>query len=72
MINPKESDIGRGVIYTAPHGYKESGKISSISRNWVFVRYGSGNHGIATRREDLEWEFPGDGDKKLTDPKETS
>jgi hypothetical protein len=57
MIAPTLRDIGRKVVYRAGHpGAKaEEGVITSVSADYVFVRYGSGTTSAATRREDLEW-----------------
>lgn len=55
MINPTEADIGRKVVYD--RGYRQVGVITSLTENYVFVRYGSGSTSAATRREDLEWEI---------------
>ena len=57
MIDPKQEDIGRGVVYTrvTPH---EDGVITSFNENLVFVRYAKQHpsaSGQGTRRQDLEW-----------------
>jgi hypothetical protein len=60
MINPTQTDVGRGVIYQGGHpDDRDTGIISSFNDRVVFVRY-RGKHGgaQATRREDLTWEFP--------------
>lgn len=49
--------IGRSVIYTAPHGARDEGVITSVNDRFVFVRYG--NHGSqATPPERLELAVP--------------
>lgn len=55
MINPKESDIKRRVIYNKGQGNQEEGVITSFNDSGVFVRYGSELHSKHTRREDLTW-----------------
>lgn len=60
MIDPKEEDIGRSVLYTGnrfPGGKLESGIITALTTFSVFIRYGDDRHSKATRREDLEWKF---------------
>lgn len=60
MIHPTQEDVGRHVIYTRnrqPDGSgAERGVITSVSESFIFVRYSTTGGGIATRREDLEWE----------------
>lgn len=61
MIEPTEADIGRGVIYRAGDGRSETGVITSMNRDFVFVRYSSQHPtagGQATERSHLEWETP--------------
>lgn len=67
MIDPKQTDVGRGVIYQASHpGAKlEPGVITSFNDHYVFVRYGRNFTSAATRREDLVWEFPGSAVKEV-------
>jgi len=58
MIEPTESDIGRGVTYTGnryPGGKPEVGHITSFNESAVFVLYGDEKHSKATSRQDLEW-----------------
>lgn len=62
MIEPTKADIGRAVIYRA-HGtsdpaFVEWGVITTFTKDFVFVRYGSDRHSKGTRREDLEWQPP--------------
>jgi hypothetical protein len=58
MIDPKQTDVGRGVIYQGGHpDDREAGVITSFNDHVVFVRYGRKVQ--ATSREDLTWEFPG-------------
>lgn len=56
MIDPRQGDEGRGVIYTAHDGHTERGVISSWSEHYVFVRYGLGSTAAATLRDQLSWE----------------
>ena len=64
-----KSDKGRAVTYTAGHGDKEFGKISSWNDKFVFVRYHTrlyknnsyrqplpGLHAQATSPDDLEFD----------------
>jgi hypothetical protein len=58
MIEPKETDIGRLVVYTGnryPGGKPELGHITSFNAYCVFVRYGDDKGSKATSRQDLEW-----------------
>lgn len=56
MIDPKQTDVGRGVIYQGGHpDDREVGVITSFNEHVVFVRYGRKVQ--ATSREDLTWEF---------------
>lgn len=48
-----ESDKGREVVYTAGHGTKEFGHISSWNGHFVFVKYGYNQQSQATRPENL-------------------
>ncbi len=63
MIDPTNSDIGRGVIYVPRHacgdqGHKncERGVITSFNICTVWARYGSGETSAGSLREDLFWE----------------
>lgn len=69
MIQPTESDIGRGVIYRAAPAFEaEPGVITSLGRETpepgrrtIFVRYANQHPtapGQGTYADDLEWEFP--------------
>lgn len=69
MIEPTETDVGRGVIYrAAPAFVAEPGVITSLGaptidprRRTIFVRYATQHPtagGQGTNAEDLEWEFP--------------
>jgi hypothetical protein len=40
--------IGEPVVYTAPHGAREDGVITSVGATYVFVRYGGDSHSKAT------------------------
>ena len=51
----KDSDVGRNVTYTAHHGEKEHGVISSWNDSYVFVRYGMGSTAAATDPEQLSF-----------------
>lgn len=61
--NLTEKDIGRWVVYTTPHGSKETGKIKSWNDAFVFVVYHCAGEwdnyqdytGCATRPEDLQF-----------------
>lgn len=44
---------GQNVIYTAGHGEKESGVVTSTNDKFVFVRYGNNLQSQATSPEDL-------------------
>ena len=59
MIDPKQEDIGRGVVYTK-HNARErtDGVVTSYNDRYVFVMYSHQSafaNGQATNREDLEW-----------------
>jgi hypothetical protein len=63
MINPTPDDIGRRVIYKlesfgAP-GARDQGVITSYNDHMVFVRYGSDQGSMGTRRKDLHWASDG-------------
>jgi len=59
MIEPKENDIGRKVVYRDRHGWKvEEGVITSFNDTCVFVRFGDDTGSKGTRREDLDWLHP--------------
>lgn len=55
MIQPKQSDIGRKVIYQGGAGEPEEGIITSFNDAFVFVRYGAKYNSEATSRKDLHW-----------------
>ena len=61
MINPKEKDIGRTVIFRPGHwsnsNIEEKGIITSFNEVVVFVRYNSNKQPKATLRSDLTWEI---------------
>jgi hypothetical protein len=58
-----ENDIGRWVIYTAPNGATENGRIKSWNKHYIFVVYHCADKwnnymdytAAATRPEDLTW-----------------
>lgn len=51
----KPDDVGRNVTYTAHHGEREHGVISSWNDTYVFVRYGMGSTAAATDPDQLEF-----------------
>jgi len=51
----KPQDVGRNVTYTANHGEREHGVISSWNDKYVFVRYGMGSTAAATDPEQLSF-----------------
>lgn len=57
MIDPKEKDIGRKVMYHGSFPAKpQEGYISSFNDRYVFVRYGiEESTSQATLRKDLDW-----------------
>lgn len=54
----READKGRFVIYTAHHGEREEGVLSSWNDKNIFVRYGRGSTAAATDPEQLTWSVP--------------
>jgi hypothetical protein len=57
MIDPTPDDIGRRVIYQPNHqGLLEYGEITSYNSTFVFVKFNYTEHGIACRRENLEFD----------------
>ena len=62
-----KEDIGKWVVYTAPHGETEKGRIKSWNDNWVFVVYKCDHQwdrfqdftGCSTNPEDLEFTTKG-------------
>ena len=57
MIEPKQSDIGRKVIYRVHGNAKgEEGVITRFNKKYVFVRFGGEEESAVTTREQLEWE----------------
>lgn len=55
-IEEAAEGAGRRVVYTAPHGPREFGVITSTSAMYVFVRYGSAVNAQATPPELLTFE----------------
>ena len=56
MIEPKQSDIGREVIYRVHnHAKTEEGVITRFNEKYVFVRFGKEEASAVTTREQLEW-----------------
>ena len=57
MIEPKQSDIGRKVIYRVHCNSKvEEGVITRFNEKYVFVRFGKEEQSAVTTREQLEWQ----------------
>jgi hypothetical protein len=57
MIEPKQSDIGRNVIYRVHSNAKaEEGVITRFNEKYVFVRFGKEEQSAVTTREQLEWQ----------------
>jgi hypothetical protein len=56
MIEPKQSDIGRKVIYLVHRNAKaEEGVVTRFNEKYVFVRFGK-EESVVTTRDELEWE----------------
>ena len=56
MIEPKQSDIGRKVIYRVHCNAKaEEGVITRFNEKYVFVRFGKEAESAVTTRDQLEW-----------------
>ena len=56
MIEPKQSDIGRKVIYRVHCTAKaEEGVITRFNEKYVFVRFGKEEESAVTTRDQLEW-----------------
>jgi hypothetical protein len=55
MIKAKSSDVGRIVIYKSFDGMAEKGVITSVNKDYVFVKFNGSKHSQATLRRDLEW-----------------
>ena len=57
MIDPKERDIGRAVIYRPSEwsAKPERGRITSFDSQFVFVRYERSEYSVATNRDVLFW-----------------
>jgi hypothetical protein len=56
MIKATSRDIGRVVVYKSFEGaVPEKGTITSVNKDFVFVRYNSSKHSQATLRRDLDW-----------------
>lgn len=59
MIRPKQSDIGRQVVYQGGHpDDKDEGVITSFNNAFVFVRYRGKIHSQATNPRDLTFTHP--------------
>jgi hypothetical protein len=61
MIDPKQNDIGRKVVYREPGDFPgrkvEEGVLTSFNEKYAFVRY-VGVTSAATSFTDLEWSNP--------------
>jgi len=58
MIEPKQSDIGREVIYRVhSNAEAEEGVITRFNETYVFVRFGKENTSVVTTRDQLEWKI---------------
>ena len=56
MIEPKQSDIGRKVIYRAQSNARaEEGVITRFNKKYVFVRFSQEEESAVTTRGELEW-----------------
>jgi hypothetical protein len=56
MIKPRQSDIGRKVIYRVHSDAKaEEGVITRINEKYVFVRFGEEETSTVTTRNQLKW-----------------
>lgn len=56
----KREDIGRWVLYTAPHGAKEKGRLKGWGTNFIFVVYNCAG----------EWDNYRNYTSAATDPKD--
>ena len=55
MIEPKQSDIGRKVIYRVHSAEAVEGVITHFNEKYVFVRFGKEEKSVVTTRDELEW-----------------
>ena len=56
MIEPKQSDIGREVIYRVhSNAEAEEGVITRLNEKYVFVRFGKEEKSVVTTRDQLDW-----------------
>ena len=56
MIQPKQSDNGREVIYRVhSNAEAEEGVITRFNETYVFVRFGKDKTSVVTTRDQLEW-----------------
>ena len=56
MIEPKQSDIGREMIYRVhSNAEAEKGVITRFNEKYVFVRFGKEETSVVTTRDQLEW-----------------
>ena len=53
VIQPKQSDIGRKVIYRAHNAEPEDGVITRFNAKYVFVRFGKEEKSVVTTRYEL-------------------
>ena len=61
MINPLDltpEDVGREVIYTAPHGTTEQGWLTSWTETCVYARFGRGTTGQRCPAASLRFAHP--------------
>jgi len=55
MIEPKQSDIGRKVIYRVHSAQAVEGVITHFNEKYVFVRFGKEEKSVVTTQDELEW-----------------
>ena len=56
MIEPKQSDIGREVIYRVHNNAEaEEGVITRFNEKYVFVRFDQEEGSAVMMRDELEW-----------------
>jgi hypothetical protein len=55
MIEPKQSDIGRTVIFRCATNRVETGVITRLNEKYVFVRLGKEARSTVATRDELEW-----------------
>ena len=58
MIEPKQSDIGREVIYRVhSNAEAEEGVITRFNEKYIFVCFGKEEKSVVTTRDQLEWKI---------------